>query len=967
MNIRDLMALNNINYKMDNYQDLNGNISSENPLQTNSTFLLEPTLESELKKLLEDKNKSRGLKFDKVSFLSKNIQSIGNNIPLAFCNITRLYLSNNNITSLEGIEQFANLTHFSISYNLIEDIYELNHIINPEILLHLNVKGNFFCKNPSFEEVILNLFPNLKTLDDLKINNTHKKMIKYGQELSKYIMIFLLDMEEKKNKISMIINVYNLNNEYDLINSSNNNLNQFNKENLNSLIESFINIDPEPFYKILSIINEKRLINNTNYFMPLNDMNNLILQYLNNTTNDLIASENNKSREIFSNLFYSLILNQKRKDYRGFLNYLIMTSEPKLLEFIKKKGDNFLNYLENDKASINILCQNFEKILMQYSDYTIENINEIQMMIFYLYFNGNNILSNDESNVQIVIDHLNGKEKIILNNYEQKVINFREMIPEYFPIFALDEEFMKNLMNFLKEKINTFIMYINEMKNIKQNNKINKQKEEERNNNIKQNMQNNEEKNIINEENINDNNDEIVNINNEDNDFENNNLNNKNNENQEINDSKENNDYDINNKYSNDNLNQNDNDEYNLNKPFIYNSQSDFYNNKNKIIIEKENNDMHINQNDNNIINDTKKTKSASKSQNKIKIQNIQPNQEKIQMKYNIIQLNRILHNIIYNNTHQIKSSFFSFLIQNQISSKIIQFNDIIQTILLRHKFKSFIKSSKNYNKHIKNKAKSKSKSKDKSKKKENKENTDIDNKAIIFNEKNLKKKFFVMLKFNSFCKKEYSNINNEINSESKDDINTDSINSDIFNFFHGNKERPNIAIQTNNVFDISEHNNSIKLNDVNNSVINEEKKNYDEDKKDKVDYTKDKNYNDALKLRQILETKKDSTEEETNEQNKINMQQSKNEVDELLNNLKSLYKEIDSKTIKTNKSNKSNKKNEYDKKNREYIKKLKEVREKEKEKARRKYGKVKYDDKKLLGCPNFTKNTFSSVTKNIS
>ena len=140
-----------------------------------------------------------------------------------------------------------------------------------------------------------------------------------------------------------------------------------------------------------------------------------------------------------------------------------------------------------------------------------------------------------------------------------------------------------------------------------------------------------------------------------------------------------------------------------------------------------------------------------------------------------------------------------------------------------------------------------------------------------------------------------------------------------------------------------------------------------DEDKKDKVDFTKDKNYNDALKLRQILETKKDSTEEETNEQNKINMQQSKNEVDELLNNLKSLYKEIDSKTIKTNKSNKSNKKNEYDKKNREYIKKLKEVREKEKEKARRKYGKVKYDDKKLLGCPNFTKNTFSSVTKNIS
>ena len=165
---------------MDNFHDSNVNNSLEYPLQTNSTFFIEPTIESELKKLLDDKNKSRDIKLDKISFLSKNIQSIGNGIPLIFCNITRLNLSNNNIISLEGIEQFANLTHLSISYNLIEDIYELNHIINPEILLHLNVKGNFFCKNPSFEEVILNLFINLKSLDDLKIKLLYiKKCFNY--------------------------------------------------------------------------------------------------------------------------------------------------------------------------------------------------------------------------------------------------------------------------------------------------------------------------------------------------------------------------------------------------------------------------------------------------------------------------------------------------------------------------------------------------------------------------------------------------------------------------------------------------------------------------------------------------------------------------------------------------------------------------------------------------------------------
>lgn len=83
-------------------------------------------------------------------------------------------------------------------------------------------------------------------------------MIKYGQELSKYIMIFLMDIEEKMNKISMIKNVYNLNKEYNLINSSQNNLQQFNKDNLNSLIEEFNDIDEIPIYKILSLINEKK-------------------------------------------------------------------------------------------------------------------------------------------------------------------------------------------------------------------------------------------------------------------------------------------------------------------------------------------------------------------------------------------------------------------------------------------------------------------------------------------------------------------------------------------------------------------------------------------------------------------------------------------------------------------------------------------------------------------------------------
>ena len=956
---------------MENFHDSNENNSIEYPLQTNSTFLLEPTLESELKKLLENKNKSKNMKLDKISFLSKNIQSIGNGIPLIFCNITRLYLSNNNLISLEGIEQFANLTHLSISYNLIEDIYELNHIINPEILLHLNVKGNFFCKNPSFEEVILNLFINLKTLDDLKINNAHKKIIKYGQELSKLIMIFLMDIDEKINKISMLKNVCNLNSEYNMINSSENNLQQFNQDNLDTLIKEFNNIDEISIYKILSLINEKRIINNNSVLPPINDLNNLLLQYLNNTSNNLITSENDKIKNMYSTLFQNLILNQRRKDYRGFLNYLIMTSEPKLLEFIKSREDN-LKYLENDKTSINIICQNFEKILMKYSDYTLENINEIQMMIFYLYFNGNNILSNNEDDIQIIIDQQSAIEKIILNNYEQKVINFREIIPDYFPIFPLDEEFMKNLMNYLKDKVNKYIIFINEIRQIKQNNELKKQQEQNNNNII---IESKEEKNIDN------NTDEIVNINNINNEY-NNNIQNNQIQYSNAQDGYNGNIQEENNIYENNNDN---NHEYNLNEPFIYNSQSEFYN-KNKINNKTANNFIYT-QNKNNFIDrnienhnekrNKSEQKSINKNQNKIAI-DIKPNQEKIQMKYNIIQLSRILNNIIYNtNIFPKKIEFIHLLRDIQYSSKIIQLYNIIESIWFRNRLRKSLQIIKKNKKTKKNKSRSKSQSKSKKKvikKKEKKEKEDEDednemNKnALELYYNTLKKKIFMIFKFNKFCKNEYENKKNKINLKEKiANKYNEPKDSDIYKFFHGNLENPNKIAESNmnsdNKINIDNHNDSINIK----NIIKKSSDNSNEGII-KTDYEKDKNYNDALKLRNIIDNEKNKIEEENEEENKddqklYNTQQSTNEVDKLLNSLKTLYKEIDDKTIKSNKSNKNN---EYDRKNKEYINKLREIREKEKEKARKRYKKLKGDENKLLGCPNFIKNTYSSVLKNI-
>ena len=957
---------------MDILQDTS-NIS-EYPLNTTNTFIIDVTLESELKKLLENKNKIKDIKLDKISFLSKNIQSIGNQIPLIFCNITRLYLSNNNITNLEGIEQFANLTHLSISYNLIEDIYELNRIINPEILLFLNVKGNFFCKNPSTTEVILNLFLNLKSLDDLKINNSHKKLIKYGQELNKLILPFILDIEEKLDKISTIQNVFQLNQEYNLINSSNNSLQNKNNENLNLLIDELNNIDENCVSKILSLINEKKVLNNNNNVNPpINELNNLINNYLINSSNNLINSEENKIKSIYENLFLNLILNQKRKDYKGFLNYLIMNSEPKLLEFIRNKG-NCLNNIEMNKTSINIICQNFEKILINNSDYTMQNINEVQMMIFYMYFNGNNILTNNENDVEIITDE-KGKEKIILNNYEKKLFNFREIIPDYFPIFPLDNEFMKNLMNFIKEKLNLLLKNASVIKQMKINQNIeNSNVNKDEINNINNN-QNNEGEPLYYESNQNINDNQKDNI--EEDDKNRNNIINENN----LNNLKEENNV-YNKEEQQEQIIENN---YTLNQPLIYNSNNTLsYSNNN--INSKQNN---FSDKENMIYNQNNINGKYNKSfQNKDQIQNnnakenidmnqnfknfnrtsplLEPNIAQIQTKYNIVQFSKIINKISYNQLMNKKYLLLNALKKIQYISKIGQIFFTIQTSVYRLQIKNFLKkleiiknSSINHYNNLENnyfnyptKKYHYQLSND-----ENTVNkTNMNQKALFFYYHNLKKKIFRLLKFAFFCnnKKPNSfifnkninnseenntnNSNNNVDEKNKLDkyLNDDELlNSKVYNFFHGKED--------NDFNDNQKYNTSINLNEKNDSNkskdANDNANDNDNNISNKNDFNNDKNYEKVLQLRKILEDKdEDKYEKSLKNKNDIDIKDSKdinepkNEVDELLNSLNNLYNEINRKCKSNNNSVKLTKGRINDKsgafdKNKEYINNLKEIR----------------------------------------
>ena len=119
--------------------------------------------EKDFKEYLESKEKktceSVSLKSDKISLNFKEITSIGKNIPYQYKFKTKLYLSYNHLSSLDGLSFFENITHLSISFNDILNIEELQNVHFPEKILSLSVKGNFFEKHPNYKALIIRYFP----------------------------------------------------------------------------------------------------------------------------------------------------------------------------------------------------------------------------------------------------------------------------------------------------------------------------------------------------------------------------------------------------------------------------------------------------------------------------------------------------------------------------------------------------------------------------------------------------------------------------------------------------------------------------------------------------------------------------------------------------------------------------------------------------------------------------------------
>jgi hypothetical protein len=115
-----------------------------------------------------------GFDGSKLNLVNSTITTI-DKLPNLLClKVKTLYISNNNISSSEGIEQFTNLQSLSMSNNLIRYLNELLPLSKLKHLEKISLEGNIVTAMPYYREYLLGLCPNLQLIDAIKVTNIEK-------------------------------------------------------------------------------------------------------------------------------------------------------------------------------------------------------------------------------------------------------------------------------------------------------------------------------------------------------------------------------------------------------------------------------------------------------------------------------------------------------------------------------------------------------------------------------------------------------------------------------------------------------------------------------------------------------------------------------------------------------------------------------------------------------------------------
>jgi len=356
-------------------------------------------------------------------------------LPPKFVGIQKLYLSNNFLQNLDGLEFFKCLTHLSLSFNEILDINELDHIKSRKTLELLSLDGNFLCKHPNYKFITVKRFPNLRQLDNLNITPYTKSVLKDSEQTELEIMPFLYNCMEEMKRLDSLHKILQLHQEAKITNTQlsskldpilfKNMLQQYSKvqENIENLDFGIKNNKPKGIRDIEKIINVMSDVIDTNI-------------------ENLDLAKKPELQKIYQSLFREIIVGLKlqynNRDIEKYLCYQIIKDDPKFIDLLKEEIP--FNSLTSDSEFL----QSCIDLIISTGSPKIDYEKFTEKMLSYFY-------QISPNTAKLTEPFIRSAEKIDFSGDESKSKNeINEQVLYRFPVFPLNEQYCEILGDTLK-------------------------------------------------------------------------------------------------------------------------------------------------------------------------------------------------------------------------------------------------------------------------------------------------------------------------------------------------------------------------------------------------------------------------------------------------------------------------------------------------------------------------------------
>ena len=147
---------------------------------------------------------------NRISVVEKYVTAL-DRLPEKYVGAAYVFLSKNNLTSLAGVEQFADARVVSVASNCISDIDEIRHLQRCPQLQVLNMQYNPLTWMPFYRYHVLRRLPGLRSLDSTDVTASEHSLagtIVAKEASTLRIMVqnecHIMQMEEALNRLRLV-------------------------------------------------------------------------------------------------------------------------------------------------------------------------------------------------------------------------------------------------------------------------------------------------------------------------------------------------------------------------------------------------------------------------------------------------------------------------------------------------------------------------------------------------------------------------------------------------------------------------------------------------------------------------------------------------------------------------------------------------------------------------------------------